>query len=169
MTGPRGETEDRSQTGPTGPTGPSVTGSVIGYAEYIHTTQTPNNSVSPGTAFTIDTEVVNSIPSTIVASSGAGGTVFTLGQGAYIIDYEMSLSTAGSVAIYTGPTASSLRIDTNTITGSTTATTWLHGHSIEIVSRSLVIAISSVVGTSAVTTAGNSTSYMIRIVILKLA
>ena len=81
----------------------------------------------------------------------------------------MSLSSAGSVAIYIGPTSASLTIDTNTISGSTTATTWLHGRAIQTVSTSLVIAISPVVGTADVTTAGNADVYMIRIVILKLA
>jgi hypothetical protein len=81
----------------------------------------------------------------------------------------MSLASAGSVAIYSGPNASSLAIDTNTVSGSTTATTWIHGRSIITVLTSLVIAISSVVGTAAVTTTGNDTSYMIRLTILKLA
>jgi cytochrome c oxidase assembly factor CtaG len=80
----------------------------------------------------------------------------------------MSLASAGSVAIYTGPTAASLSIDTNTISGSTTATTWIHGRAIEYVSTSLVIAISSVVGTADVTTAGTASAYMIRLSILKL-
>ena len=81
----------------------------------------------------------------------------------------MSLSSAGSIGIYTGPTSASLTIDPNTISGSTTATTWLHGRAIEIVSTTLVIAISPVVGTADVTTAGTADSYMIRIIILKLA
>ena len=163
VTGPRGESEDN---GPTGPTGP---GGLIGYAEYIHTTETPNNSISPGTAFTIYTEVFNSASSSVVASPGAGGTVFTLGQGIYIIDYETSLSAAGSLAIYTGPTAAALTINTNTISGSFRSNTWIHGRAIETVSSTLVIAISSVDGDADVATAGNSTSYMIRIIILKIA
>jgi hypothetical protein len=162
ITGPTGA---MGSVGPTGPTGP--TGSV-GYAEYIRTIQTPNDSVPPGTAFTIDTEVFNSVPTFIVASAGAGGTVFTLGTGVYVIDYEMSLASAGSVAIYSGPDAASLAIDTNTVSGSTTATTWIHGRAIESVLTSLVIAISSVVGTADVTTAGNDTAFMIRLTILKL-
>ena len=80
----------------------------------------------------------------------------------------MSLSSAGSIAIYTGPNSSSLSIDTNTISGSTTATTWIHGRSIEYVDTSLVIAISSVVGTAAVSTSGTDSSYMIRLTILKI-
>ena len=149
----------------TGPTGANGT---IGYAEYIRTIQCPNDSVPPGNAFTIDTEVYNSIPSFILASSGAGGTVFTLGTGVYMIDYETSLTSAGSLAIYTGATVGSLSIDPNTISGSTTGTTWIHGRAIEFVSISLVIAISSVVGTAAVATTGSSSEYMIRLTILKI-
>jgi hypothetical protein len=113
--------------------------------------------------------VFNTVPTFIVAAAGAGGTVFTLAAGAYVIDYEMSLASAGSVAIYSGPNAASLAIDTNTVSGSTTATTWIHGRSIQLVVTSLVIAVSSVVGTADVTTAGNNTLYMIRLTILKLA
>jgi hypothetical protein len=80
----------------------------------------------------------------------------------------MSLASAGSVAIYSGADAVSLAIDTNTVSGSTTATTWIHGRSLESVLTSLVIAISSVVGTADVTTAGNDTSFMIRLTILKV-
>jgi hypothetical protein len=112
--------------------------------------------------------VFNTVPAFIVAAAGAGGTVFTLGAGAYVIDYEMSLASAGSVAIYSGPTAALLAIDTNTVSGSTTATTWIHGRAFQTVLTALVIAISPVVGTADVTTAGNDTSFMIRLTILKI-
>ena len=174
-TGDFGPTGSIGNTGPQGPTGTvGNTGaigpqSIVGYAEYIHTTQTPNDSVPPGTAFTIDTEVYNSVPSFIVPSAGAGGTVFTLSAGAYVIDYELSLASAGSVALYTGLTSSSLSVDPNTISGSSTATTWIHGRAIEYVATSLVIALSSLIGTANVTTAGTSSSYTIRFVILKIA
>ena len=91
-----------------------------------------------------------------------------MGPGVYVIDYETSLASAGSLAIYVGPTAASLSIDTNTVSGSTTATTWIHGRAIEVVSTSLVVAVSSVVGTAAVTTAGSASQYMIRITFLKI-
>jgi hypothetical protein len=161
----------------TGPMGLSITGATgasgintgFGAAEYIHTIQTPNNSVPPGTAFTIDTQVYNSIPSSIVASAGAGGTVYTLSAGAYMIDYEMSLEAAGSVGMYVGPTAGTLALDTTTVAGSSTGTTWIHGRGIIQVATSLVVAISSIVGTAAVTTAGSdASSYMIRITFLKI-
>jgi len=168
ITGPTGITGITGPTGITGVTGPTGANGTIGYAEYIRTIQCPNDSVPPGNAFTIDTEVYNSIPSFILASSGAGGTVFTLGTGVYMIDYETSLTSAGSLAIYTGATVGSLSIDPNTISGSTTGTTWIHGRAIEFVSTSLVIAISSVVGTAAVATTGSSSEYMIRLTILKI-
>jgi hypothetical protein len=86
-----------------------------------------------------------------------------------VIDYETSLASAGSMAIYRGPNPTSLTIDTNTVSGSTTATTWIHGRAIETVSTTLSIAISSVVGTANVATAGTDSSYMIRIIIIKIA
>jgi hypothetical protein len=150
--------------------GTTGSSSVVGYAEYIRTIQTPNNSVPPGTAFTIDTLVDNTTSGAIVAAAGAGGTVFTLSAGAYVIDYEMSLGSAGSVGIYTGSSAGTLALDTNTVAGSSTATTWIHGRAIEVVLTTLVVAISSVVGTAAVVTAGTDAgSFMIRITFLKIA
>jgi hypothetical protein len=172
--GPTGATGFTGVEGPTGTTGytgqigPTGTSGIVGYAEYIRTAQTPNNSVPPGTAFTIDTEVYNSVPSFIVASAGAGGTVFTLSQGTYVIDYETSLESAGSLAIYSGPDSTSLSIEPTTISGSTTATTWIHGRAIENVVSSLVVAISSVVGTANVTTSGTASVFMIRLTILKI-
>jgi hypothetical protein len=172
FTGPQGDT-GAAATGPqglTGFTGPAgVVGFSVGGAEYIRIIQSPNNSVAPGTAFTIDTQVFNNIPADIVASAGAGGTVFTLSTGVYFVDYEMSLEAAGSVGIYLGPNSGSLALDTNTVSGSSTATSWIHGRSI-VNSASTVIAISSVVGTAAVATAGTDAgSYMIRITFLKIA
>jgi len=178
-TGPTGSTGDIGETGPTGTTGATgatgATGSigssgVIGYAQFIHTIQSPNQSIPPGTAFTIDTQIFNSVTGSITAGAGADGTVFTLGPGAYVIDYETSLGSAGSLAIYKGPSSGSLVIDDNTVSGSSTATTWIHGRAIEVVNTSLVFAISSVVGTAAVVTAGTDAGvYMIRLTILKIA
>jgi hypothetical protein len=121
----------RGKRGPTVSTGQTGATSIIGYAEYIQTVQTPNDSIPPGTAFTLDAKVFNSIP--LLIEAGSGGTVFTLSNGTYVIDYETSLSSAGSLAIYSGPTSGALAIDTNTISGSSTATTWIHGRAIEVV------------------------------------
>ena len=138
-------------------------------AEFIRVIQAPNNSVAPGTAFTIDTQVLNTIPGFVTASAGAGGTVFTLLAGNYIFDYEMSTEAASSVALYKGTSSGSLIIDTDTISGSSTGTTWIHGRAALIVPSMLVVAVSSVVGTAAVTIAGTAAGfYMIRVVIQKL-
>lgn len=168
IVGPSGPVGSIGPNGIQGIPGPAGT---VGFAQYVRQIQSPNDSVAPGTAFTIDTEVMNSIPSNIVASAGAGGTVFTLTTGTYVLDYEMSLGDAGSVAIYTGASAGSLAVDNNTISGSTTATTWIHGRAGVVVSgASLVVAISSVVGTAAVVTAGTAAGFfMIRLSILKVA
>jgi hypothetical protein len=164
-TGPTGSTGETGQIGSTGPTGENR---IVGYAEYIHTIQSPNDSVSPGNAFTIDIEVYNSVPSFIIASPGANGTVFTLSKGVYIIDYETSLTSSSSIAIYSGETIGLLSIDPNTISGSSTGTTWIHGRSIISVLTSLVIAISPVIGTAAVATTGSADTYMIRLTIVKI-
>lgn len=166
-TGPQGPPGPTGATGATGPQGPT---GVVGVAEYVRTIQSPNDSVPPGTAFTIDTEVVNTVPLAIVDSAGAGGTVYTLTSGIYMVDYEMSLGAAGSVGIYTGPSSGALVLDPNTISGSSTATTWIHGRSVIVVPTTLVMAISSVVGTASVVTAGTAAGvFMIRLTIMKIA
>ena len=158
----------------TGGNGINISGTTIsattGVAEFIRTIQSPNNSVPPGTAFTIDTQVFNNIPASVVAAAGDGGTVFTLSSGSYVIDYEMSLAAAGSIGLYIGPNAGSLSLDTNTVSGSSTGTTWIHGRSIELFNLPTVLAISSVVGTASVATTGTDAgSYMVRLTILKIA
>lgn len=176
--GPKGDTGATGNTGATGPKGDNGgTGAkgdagasgVVGVAQFVRKIQTPNNSVPPGQAFTIDTEVINTIPVDVIASAGAGGTFFTLTNGLYSIDYEMSLTASGSVAIYKGPTSGSLAIDTDTISGSATRTTWIHGRCfLDITTASRVVAVSSVVGTAAVPPAGSAAGfYMIRLTIEK--
>ena len=141
-----------------------------GAAQFVRSIQAPNNSVPPGTAFTIDTQVINSVPAAIVASAGSGGTVYTLSTGVYVLDYEMSLGSAGSVGLYTGPTAGTLALDTNSIAGSSTATTWIHGRAMVVVGGApVVVAVSSVVGTASVVTAGTAAgSFLIRLTVLKI-
>lgn len=167
--GPTGPTGATGATGAAGPTGSS---GVVGVAEFVRTTQTPNNSRAPGVAFLIDTQVINTVPTDIIPSLNSdNGSEFTLSPGVYIIDYEMSLASAGSVAIYTGAAPNTpLAIDNNTIAGSTTATTWIHGRAIEEVTTSLTFSISSVVGTADVTTAGTAAGFfMIRLTIVKVS
>ena len=62
-------------------------------------------------------------------------------------------------------------IDNNTISGSSTSTTWIHGRAIETVVSGVnnVIIVSSVVGTAAVVTAGTAPQYVTRITFLKIA
>ena len=142
-----------------------------GAAQFVRTIQVPNNFVPPGVAFTINTQVFNSVPTSIVASAGAGGTVFTLGAaGTYMLDYEMSLSSVGSIGVYIGPNAGALVLDTNSVAGSSTATTWIHGRTLVATGASpVVVAISPVVGVASVTTAGNASGvYMIRLTVQKI-
>ena len=156
--------------GPTGPTGAAGASSIGGFAEYVRMIQSPNNSVPPGTAFTIDTEVINTMPLNVTAGAGAGGTVFSFTPGVYVLDYEMSLEAAGSIAIYTGPNSGSLSIDTFSIAGSTTGTTWIHGRSVVNAINTTVAGISPVIGTAAVVTAGSAAGfYMVRLTILKIS
>ena len=148
----------------------NCTSSFPGVAEFVYTTQSPNNPVAPGVAFTISTQVYNDITTSVVASAAAGGTVFTLTAGLYLIDYETSLDQAASIALYKGASAGSLAIDTNTIAGSSTATTWIHGRAVQHVTSTLVIALSSVVGSPSVVTAGTATGeYVVRLTIMQLA
>lgn len=121
--------------------------------------------------FTIDSEIVNNIPSDVVAVPGAGGTTWSLSLGTYLFHYEMSLTSAGSVGLYVGPNSGSMALDGNSVAGSTTATTWISGQSAVVVSSTpTVVGLSSVVGTAAVTTAGSDASrFMIRMTIIKLS
>lgn len=181
ITGPTGSVGSTGSTGVTGPTGVcDCTGifGALGAAEFIQTIQSPNDSVPPytmgaPTAFSFDTQVFNNITGLTASTIGGPGqgTAFTFSvDGTYLLDYEMSLGATGSVAIYKGATAGTLAIDTNTIAGSSTATTWIHGRALVTVSGSPVVAaISSVVGTAAVVRAGTSNVYMIRLTILKIS
>jgi len=174
ITGATGATGTAGATGATGATG--AAGSFTA-AEFLQTIQSPNNSVPPytllaPTAFSFDTQVFNTagVVSSTIAGPGQG-TAFTLTTGIYIVDYEMSLGSAGSVGIYTGATPTTLALDPNTIAGSSTATTWIHGRALVNASLTPVFAISSVTGTAAVVDAGNASpnSFMIRLTILKIA
>jgi hypothetical protein len=170
-TGSNGATGTAGATGATGSTGAVGAASILGIAEYIQTIQGSNASVPPGNAFSINTELINTIPSAIVSSTGNSGTVFTFNAiGTYELDYETSLATAGSIALYTGPFAGALAIDNNSIAGSSTATTWLHGKRFVVVSVApLVVQLSSAVGTCSVGTAGTAAGfYIVRLHIVKV-
>lgn len=144
----------------------------LGGASYSYLIQSPNDSVAPGVSFTVSTEVYNGIPSAIVMSAANGGTVWTLATGTYVIDYEMSMSSTGPVAIFTGPSSGALARDDNTISGSTTATTWVHGRAFETVTAGVnnVVSICATVSTATVVLSGTaSPHYNIRVSFLKIA
>ncbi len=140
----------------------------LGAAQFINTT---TQTVNAGAPFTFSTSVFNNT-NYIVASSGGGGTVFTLSAGGtYCIDYEMSMSASNSLAIWKGASVGTIAIDTNTISGSTTFTTWVHGRCFETVTNGspLVIALSPATGNVTVTSAGSASQFMARLTIMKIA
>lgn len=149
----------------------------VGYAEYVQHTQGTNVSVAPGTAIEYLTDnplgVFNTLGITTGTGPGAIGTAFLLPIGVYVVDYENSADAAWSLAIYknTVAFAGPYAIDTNTISGASTATTWIHGRA--IVDASLAptyIIISPVTGTQAIPTAGTAAGeFIARLTILKVA
>ena len=144
-------------------------GTTIGYAEFTQLTQGSNASVVPGAGFTFNTTVTDTIGVGLSTVLGGQGTLFLLPVGTYVIDYEMSLSTSAAIALYTGLTSGSLAIDNNTIAGSTTAVTWVHGRAIEKADTPLFFDVSPDSATAAVILAGSSPAYMVRLTILKIA
>lgn len=147
----------------------------FGYAEYVQHTQAPNNSVPPGQAIMYLTDnpsgVYNTIGITTTTGPAAIGTAFQLPVGVYMIDYENSAAAASSFAIYQGASNTVLAINTNTISGSTTATSWIHGRAIiTSTTGNDWIIVSSVTGTAAIPTAGTAAGeYIARLTFLKIA
>jgi len=175
--GPTGSTGAVGPTGPSngvvGPTGaPGV--SSLGYAEFVQLVQSPNNSVAVGSAVSYlvgnPSGTFNTI-SGLVASTYGQGTVFTLPPGIFMVDFENSNSGAWSLGIYkstaiTGPFV----VDNNTVAGSSTGTSWIHGRAIVDSHALPYFIISPVVGTQAIPTAGTATGlYVARVTILKIA
>lgn len=106
------------------------------YAEYLQFVQGANASVAVGSPFLVGTLVNNTIPTSVsgtVASNG--GTYFQLPAGTFAIDYETSTSASASLALFFATTAPTLigsyAVDNNTICGSSTGTTWIHGRAIK--------------------------------------
>jgi hypothetical protein len=144
------------------------------YAEYVQSTQAPNNSVPPGTAisYLVDnpTGVFNTAGiTTAIGPGGTQGTSFNLPLGSYIVDFENSASTAESIAVYQGATNLILAVLANSTTGATTVTTWIHGRT-PIVSTvgNQWIMISPVVGTLTIPTAGTASGFIARVTFLKV-
>ena len=141
----------------------------------MQTIQTPNISVAPYTTtsltafdFNSSTPVVNTL-GLATGNMAINGNYFTLPIGAYIVDYEMSLGSAGSIGLYTGTSLNNLSLISTSIAGSTTATTWIHGRHIVSLTQQSYLIVSSVVGTAAVVTAGTATgNYITRITFLKV-
>jgi hypothetical protein len=84
----------------------------------------------------------------------------------------MSLVGSSCVALYIGPSAGLLIEDPNTLAGSATSTTWIHGRAIVgpiAAASTLAVALSTDTATSRLSTAGaNATTYMVRLTILKI-
>lgn len=154
----------------------SVVGSAasLGYAEYVQHTQGSNASVAPGSAIEYLTDnpagVFNTLGITTTTGPGGQGTEFLLPIGVYMIDFENSADAAWSLAIYKSLVTQTEVIDTNTIAGASTATTWIHGRAIISAAAPTYIIISPVTGTQAIPTAGTAAGeFIARLTILKIA
>ena len=144
------------------------------YAEFVQHIQGSNASIAPGSAvsYTGDQAAVyDTIGITTAAGPAGQGTAFQLPAGVYFVDWENSADAAWSLAIYQGISNTVLAIDTNTIAGASTATTWIHGRSI-ITSApgDDWIIVSPVVGTAGIRTARTAAGeFIARITFFKLA
>lgn len=137
----------------------------------MQTIQSTNNSVPPGALTAFDfttTPIVDTIGLSPGTTGLTQGNYFILPIGVYMIDYEMSLTSNGSIALYTGPNVLGLTVVNNSIAGSTTGTTWIHGRHIINATIPTYLTVSSVVGTAAIPTAGSSTEYIARITFLRV-
>jgi hypothetical protein len=150
-------------------------GGIGGYAEFVQLTQGTNVSVAPGTAvsYLVDNPVgvFNSLGITFVSGPGGQGTAFLLPIGTYMVDFEHSAGSASSFAIYRATSLGALAggVDNNTIAGSTTATTWIHGRAIVNAAAPTYLMISSVVGIVAIVPAGTAAGfYVARITFLAI-
>lgn len=145
------------------------------YAEYVQHTQWANVSIAPGRAveYTIDNPagVYNTLGILTASWPAAQGTAFQLPVWVYMVDYENSADAAWSLAIYQWVSNVVLGIDVESISGASTATTWIHGR--HVVTSSVGndwIMISPVTGTQAIPTAGTAAGeFIARITFLKIA
>lgn len=181
-TGATGVTGATGATGVTGATGATGTAGNVGqFAEFVQTTQGSNASIAPGQAvsYLVDnpTGIVNTIGITTATATGPGGpqgTAFNLPPGTYVVDFENSSDAAWSLAIYQSHTSTFTLIDVldDTIAGSSTATTWIHGRAYVNINGDIGntwICISPVTGTQAIPTAGTAAGeFVARITFLRL-
>jgi hypothetical protein len=110
----------------------SVTGSGsgLGYAEFVQTTQGSNSLVQAGDGISYLFDNPYGVYNTINGLQASGTTtMFYLPNGTYIINYENSSSSATTQAIYQG-TRGSLSALNSSISSSSVALSWIHGSSI---------------------------------------
>jgi len=123
-------------------------------------------------AFIVSTQVANGSTTGVVMQSGLvnSGTVWLLASGVYNIDYETSFTASASMAVWYGLTTSTMAMDTNTITGSTVAATWLHGRTCVILSVPTYVQIGqgNAVNVATVIADGPSGPLLIRVTFTKL-
>lgn len=160
--------------GPQGPAGPAGGGASLA-AEFVQHTQAPNNSRAPGDAIMYETDNPGGVYNTIgitTTTRADGGTEFLLPVGTYIVDFENSADAAWSLAIYKSVVSPVVLgdIDTNTIAGASTATTWIHGRAIIVAAAPTFFIISPVTGTQGIPTAGTAAGeFIARLTVLKIA
>jgi hypothetical protein len=139
----------------------------------VYTLNILNTNISfvNGKFLTISTKVMSTIDSDISVNTNSNGTFFTLvTPGVYIIDYETSLQNGGAIALYSGSQTNNLQIINDSISGSSTAQTWIHGRYAINTSNQTIIALSSVNSPISITTAGNVINiFMVRISIMKIS
>jgi hypothetical protein len=143
-------------------------------AEFVQLSQGENVSIAPGNAVSYTEDhgaVVDTIGITTAGGPSGQGTAFTLPSGTYLVDFENSNDAAWSLAIAQGAPGGPYTTDVNTIAGSSTATTWIHGRAYVHSNGTLgsTIIVTPVVGTHAIPTAGTATGeYVARITFLRL-
>lgn len=183
-TGAAGTNGIDGATGATGATG------ALGYAEFVQTSQSTNNSVpyvADGSTSTNGFDfnpsgtppLLNTIGITTVALSSVGGigTCFVLPVGTYLIDYEMSLVSDGSISIFNGVNATSLSPITTSVAGAVGPTTWIHArHILQVTTTNNYMAICPYTSTAttyapaSISPAGTPAApYIARITFLKVA
>jgi hypothetical protein len=116
------------------------------------------------------TGVFDTIGIGLTTGPGGQGTELLLPVGTYVIDFENSSAGVFSEAIYTSLSSNAEVLDPNTIAGSSTGTTWIHGRAIINAASPTYFIVSPVVGTLAIPTAGTAAGFFTaRLTILKLA
>lgn len=143
-------------------------------AQFVQYTQSPNNSVASGLAFELLTDnptgVYNTIPGLTTASAPTQGTAILLPIGNYIVDYETSMSSVGPIAISLSPTNATYTVYIPSKSGSTTATTWVHGRSILSITgadKYMIVGPTDSVA-AVVVTSGGAPQYIVRLTILQI-